>query len=137
MTAPLVLDASLAVAWMLAERISVVPAAEVVARHSVWVPPIWEAECVNAILHAVRGGRIEPIAARAAAADIGALPVEVDAESPPPPALLALATSHKLTAYDALYLELALRLGCPLATLDTPLRQAARRAGVAVVPRSA
>jgi predicted nucleic acid-binding protein len=42
-----------------------------------------------------------------------------------------LARSHNLSAYDACYLELALRLGLPLATLDTKLKATATTAGVA------
>ncbi len=44
-------------------------------------------------------------------------------------ATLALAGSHGLTTYDAAYLELALRKGLPLASLDGPLRQAMKQAG--------
>ena len=46
---------------------------------------------------------------------------------------LSLAFSHRLTFYDALYLELALRRGLPLATLDGGLARAARRAGIEVL----
>ena len=45
--------------------------------------------------------------------------------------VLNLARSHALTAYDAAYLELALRRGLPLATLDDRLRTAAQATGVA------
>jgi predicted nucleic acid-binding protein len=41
-----------------------------------------------------------------------------------------LARRHKLSAYDASYLELAIRLGVPLATLDVDLQKAAKKAGV-------
>jgi len=44
---------------------------------------------------------------------------------------LSLARAHKLPAYDAAYLELALRLGLPLATLDEDLAAAAAAVGVA------
>ena len=43
---------------------------------------------------------------------------------------LQLARRYKLSAYDASYLELALRLGMPLATLDEDLKKAAKKAGV-------
>jgi len=46
---------------------------------------------------------------------------------------LELADRHRLTVYDATYLELALRLALPLATLDDELREAALREGVAVM----
>ena len=44
--------------------------------------------------------------------------------------ILQLARRYKLSAYDASYLELALRQGIPLATLDVDLRNAAKKAGV-------
>ncbi len=47
--------------------------------------------------------------------------------------VLPLARAYQLSAYDAAYLELAIREGLPLATLDDGLRQAARAAGVALV----
>jgi predicted nucleic acid-binding protein len=46
---------------------------------------------------------------------------------------VALAEQYGLTSYDASYLELSLRMGLPLATLDTQLHAAARKAGVALL----
>jgi predicted nucleic acid-binding protein len=47
--------------------------------------------------------------------------------------ILPLARQAQLTAYDAAYLELALRLGLPIATLDVRLRQSAKAAGIALL----
>jgi predicted nucleic acid-binding protein len=47
--------------------------------------------------------------------------------------VLALARSEGLTTYDAAYLELAMRLGVPLATKDTALQQAAEKLGTPVL----
>jgi len=47
--------------------------------------------------------------------------------------VLPLARQTELTEYDAAYLELALRLGLPLATLDAKLRQSAKDAGIALL----
>lgn len=47
---------------------------------------------------------------------------------------LRLAREHKLTTYDAAYLEMAVRLSLPLGTLDTSLRAAAKKAGIACLP---
>jgi predicted nucleic acid-binding protein len=60
------------------------------------------------------------------------LPIEVDVEMPNHvfTSVLALAREQHLSAYDASYLELALRLGLPLASLDTRLRRAAMALGV-------
>jgi len=64
--------------------------------------------------------------------DLAALPIVVDSESTRQTwgRTLALARQHNLTAYDAAYLELALRLAVPLATEDEALAEAAKNAGV-------
>jgi predicted nucleic acid-binding protein len=63
---------------------------------------------------------------------LNALPIAVDAPTPglafDP--ILSLARSHKLTSYDAAYLELAMRLGLPLAARDNALEKAAHAVGV-------
>ena len=43
---------------------------------------------------------------------------------------LQLARRYRLSSYDASYLELALRMALPLATLDADLHRAASKAGV-------
>ena len=63
---------------------------------------------------------------------LSALPIEIDAVSVLRTwgASLDIARSHQLSVYDATYLELAMRLRMPLATLDRALRNAAVAAGV-------
>jgi predicted nucleic acid-binding protein len=51
-------------------------------------------------------------------------------------AVLDLGRDHGLTAYDAAYLELAIRTGLPLATLDQTLGKAARDTGVRLYQRN-
>lgn len=60
------------------------------------------------------------------------LPIDVDGACDET-RLLLLARKHRLTAYDAAYLELAIREGLPLATLDADLERAARAEGVEIV----
>ncbi|MBJ7414832.1 MAG: type II toxin-antitoxin system VapC family toxin [Niveispirillum sp.] len=60
------------------------------------------------------------------------LDIEVD-QSPDQAAILSLVRQHRLTAYDAAYLELAVRERLPLATFDRELAKAAQQAGVAVL----
>ena len=66
-------------------------------------------------------------------AQIASLPIDVDRQGVAPAELLALALRFGLSAYDAAYLELALRLQLPLATADGPLRDAALASGVGLV----
>ena len=64
---------------------------------------------------------------------IGALPITVDRQPVLRSEILSLSLRFGLSAYDAAYLELALRLQCPVATLDQALREAALAAGVGVI----
>jgi predicted nucleic acid-binding protein len=65
---------------------------------------------------------------------IAPLPIDIDSETSAPAldCVLPLARAYSLTAYDATYLDLAMREGLILATLDVELRKAARKAGVKV-----
>jgi predicted nucleic acid-binding protein len=75
----------------------------------------------------VRRGRHDAAFRDATLADLAVLPITVDPETDRQAwsATLQLATRHRLTLYDAAYLELAQRRGLPLATLDRELRAAA------------
>ena len=93
------------------------------------VPNLWPLEVANALLVGERRGRTTP----AHFLDIlGTFPIAVDDGTVARAWVetLHLARAHKLSAYDASYLELAMRLGLPLATLDDKLRSAAEAVGV-------
>jgi predicted nucleic acid-binding protein len=81
---------------------------------------------------AERNGRITPAQSDAFIADLGKLEIERDDEAPDRAFtyLLALCRTHRLTSYDAIYLDLALRRNLPLATLDEDLRKTAKKVGV-------
>jgi predicted nucleic acid-binding protein len=64
-----------------------------------------------------------------------AFDVALDAEQPAPGLLLSLAARFNLSAYDALYLELAMRQGVPIATQDGQLTRAALAAGIGIVAK--
>ena len=93
------------------------------------VPQLWHLEIRNALLSAERRGRIslEEIDERLHA--LNGLPIQTDGE-PSYPSTFDLARKHGLSFYDALYLELAKRLGAELATLDRALGRAAVSEGV-------
>ena len=67
---------------------------------------------------------------------LGKLAIEPDTETGrnASTVTMALGRKHKLTSYDAAYLELAMRRGVALATLDRRLRKAAVKEGVPVLP---
>jgi predicted nucleic acid-binding protein len=102
------------------------------------VPALWHLELANVLLQAERRRplSLRDVAARLALLD--ALPIVTDGAFPGQTrdAVLALARAERLTAYDAAYLELALRTGADLESKDAPLAKAARRAGMTVVPKT-
>jgi predicted nucleic acid-binding protein len=86
----------------------------------------------------VRRGRHDASFRDAALADLTVLPVSIDAETDRQAwgTTVRLAAQHRLTVYDAAYLELAQRRGVPLATLDTELRNAASAEGLILLGKS-
>ncbi len=90
-------------------------------------PSIWPLEVGNVLLVAERKNRLSPSDSSRFLAILSELPIEVEQELPDRmlKEILSLAREHKLTSYDASYLDLAMRTGIPLATLDKKLLQAA------------
>lgn len=106
----------------------------------VFVPAIWPLEVGNVLLVAERKKRLSQAAVVRFLALLGGLPITVEQETPERmlKEIVSLAREHELSTYDASYLDLAMRLGLPLATLDTSLAKAARECEVpAFVPASA
>ncbi|HZA67757.1 MAG TPA: type II toxin-antitoxin system VapC family toxin [Geminicoccaceae bacterium] len=93
------------------------------------VPAVWWFEVRNLLITGERVGRMNPVGTAAFLADLETLPIRID-HAPVSDAVLACARTHRLTIYNAGYLELALRVDAPLATLDRQLAQAARAARV-------
>ena len=128
-----VVDASVSAAWLLPDEASDASEAALQATvdGEVWVPALWLLEVSNLLLSAQRRRRISADKRIELAAVAGALRLKVDREPVPIQRLDALAARHGLSAYDASYLELALRRGLPLATVDAALLAAMAKAGVA------
>ena len=97
------------------------------------VPAVWELELANVLRTACLRQRMTAQHAQTVLTQIVSLPIDVDRQGAPPAELLALALRFGLSCYDAAYLELALRLQIPLATVDGPLRDAALASGVGIV----
>jgi len=129
----LVLDASAALAWALGdERRSSVEMAERLTEEPVIVPTHWILEVTNGLRVSVLRGRLQPDEPLEVLARIRNFLIRVDPETPMRgwQETPVLAARFGLTTYDAAYLELALRMDAPLATLDQDLARAAREAGV-------
>ena len=87
------------------------------------------------LLFSVKKGRMTKDRRDEALSDLQFLPISIDTETGKRAwkETIALADRHQLTVYDATYLELAMRLSLPLATLDRDLRNAAQAEGVALL----
>ncbi len=110
--------------------------AERISKDGATAPTLWQFEIANLLLMAVRRKRITSAQRSKITSGIDVLPITVQPAltRSQRDAVMHLAEKHSLTAYDASYLELALRTGLSLATLDAPLSRAAKAEGVAVVP---
>src|SRR3972149_8488821 len=97
-----------------------------------FVPVTWELEVANVIARAEAKALVTEARSGAFLEMLEGVDIEVDAATFTHALsdTLQLARRYKLSSYDASYLELALRLGMPLATLDEDLQKAAKKAGV-------
>ena len=126
----LVLDSSVTLAWVYAEETNkaIREVFDQVSTQGGFVPSLWRLEVANVLDSGVRRGRRDAAFRDDTLADLALLPITVDPETDRQAwgATLQLAIRHRLTLYDAAYLELAQRRRLPLATLDRELRQAAQ-----------
>jgi len=136
-----VLDASVAVAALLSEdRWSAASAIlERLGSESAIAPGHWSLEVANVLARELRRERITVEESVRLAVEVERWGVLSDQETPLRALnrTLELAAAHRLTSYDAAYLELCLRLSLPLATFDSQLADAARQSGVTLVMQAA
>lgn len=130
-----VIDASVTMPWFFPDEAT--PFTEglldALGSHTVWAPALWVLECTNVLQSAQRRRRIDVARRAQIATELGALAVRVDHEPMDVVALDRLATTHGLSSYDAVYLELALRRSLTLVSLDDRLIAAARGLGHPVI----
>ncbi len=131
----IVLDASVTLSWCFPDEQT--PAALGVldllkAGDQALAPAFWCSEVLNSLLVGERKGRISADQTRAFLADLRALRPTLDDTSLERvfQDTRALCRQHGLVSYDALYVELAMRSGSPLATLDKNQREAPLAVGV-------
>ena len=132
-----VLDSSVALAWYLPRqqttrtKILLDEATE----HGALTTALWPIEVANVLLIYERRGQLTTAERVSAVGFYTDLPIATDDQTAARAWSTAfdLALAHKLTIYDAGYLELSLRSGLPLATLDQALSKAASSLGVPVL----
>jgi predicted nucleic acid-binding protein len=119
-------DASVALAWCFPDESSEEADGVLVKLkgQTILVPAVWVLEISNALLVGERQKRLRQLEISRFVGLLGGLSVLQDSQT----------VSESLSAYDAAYLELAIRHNAPMATLDGSLHKAARKAGVPIFP---
>ena len=140
MNYPFVLDASVALSWLLPDETNADADSllDRVVIQPALAPALWPFEMNSAVLAARRAGRIDETMHEQLRSHVAVLPVEFDAifSQAIMEKATFLAMRHDLSVYDAAYLELATRRSLPLATLDRALANAARAEKISVLPEA-
>ncbi len=133
-----VIGASVALAWCFPDEGSEYADRVLVALkgQTILVPAVWGLEIANAVLVGERRKRLKQPEILCFVSLLEGLSIVQDAQAVTGNVsnVLPLARDYRLSAYDAAYLELAIRHNAPLAALDGDLRKAAGRAGLRVFP---
>jgi len=132
---PFVLDSSVVCGWIFENQANAYTesVAQRLLDDRAHVPGLWPMELANVLRTGCKRGILIAQQAQAVLENLAALPIDTDTRPASAATLLSLALRHDLSAYDAAYLELALRLQQPIATQDAALAEAARAAGVGVL----
>lgn len=127
-----VIDASATLAWLFGETKPSRKEVKVLQEYRLIAPSLWKIEVANAILVNERRKKITEAQGMRYLSILESLAIEImlPAANQNVEQLAAFARPHQLTAYDAVYLELAVVTGLPLYTRDRNLQQAAKRMGI-------
>jgi predicted nucleic acid-binding protein len=132
-----VVDNSVALAWCFEDEHTqpIMDLLDRVAVTGAVAPSLWPLEALNGLLMAERRKRLDSKQRQRLAGFLRGLPVTLDAETTDHAwtATARLAERHRLTLYDAAYLELAQRRKLPLATLDEDLIKAGKALGMTLL----
>lgn len=135
-TKGLVIDSSIAIAWCFPDEQDAYSQSvlDALANEPATVPNLWHLEVANTLLVGERRKRSKQANTVQWMNFLASLPITVDEHTHLHAFgdITTLGRSHNLSAYDAAYLELAMRRGLPLATLDEKLKAAAEAVGVAL-----
>jgi predicted nucleic acid-binding protein len=132
-----VLDASVTLCWCFENQATPYTEAlldRMAAGDEATVPFVWPLEVANALVRAERRKTLKVAQVTGFLDELTAWPIQVDTAGVGRTfqEILSVARLQNLSAYDAAYLELAIREGLPLATLDEELRKAAHAVGVKI-----
>ena len=132
-----VIDASLTLAWCFKDESSAYATTilKQLPDSRAVTPSIWPLEVANALLVGERRKRLTKADTARFLALLRSLPITVDDETTRRAlgGVLSLARDQGLSSYDASYLEVAMRRGCSIATLDDRLQEAATKLGITIV----
>ena len=130
------LDCSVAMAWVFSDEATEATSRllDALTDGRAIVPALWPVEVADVLLVATRRRRIAETDWSGILRSLDALPIRIDPASTSRiwDDVLEVAHAHHLSVYDAMYLELAIRMQLPLATLDGALAAAGRAAGLDV-----
>lgn len=134
-----VIDASVTMPWFFPDEATPFTESllDALGTQPLWAPALWVLECTNVLQSAQRRRRIDASRRAEIAGELSELPVRLDPEPPDFVGLDRLASNHGLSAYDAAYLELALRRSLVLVSLDERLTAASRALGHPVLTATA
>ncbi len=133
----IVLDCSVAVSWLFEDEAdeTMDKILDMVSTQGAWVPSLWHLEVTNVLIQASKRERIEYASIPKRLDLLNKLPIKTDLETHERAFTdtIYLAEEHKLTSYDAAYLELAFRRNLFLATKDKALQKAAQGLNIAIL----
>jgi len=127
-----VLDASTALAWCFEDEANTLNVLERLESEPAFVPSLWMLEIGNVLVLAERKKRINYAKIMDFIESLNSLDISIDNQTSEKAfrEIINLAYAEKITTYDATYLELAVRLGLPLATQDQQLKKTAKKLGI-------
>ena len=137
MSKSFVIDNSVVMSWCFKDEISQYAdgVLDLLQESTAFVPSIWPLEVVNVLIVAERKKRLRQADSIRFMTLLSQLPIIVEYERTGTIMndLLVLARANNLSSYDASYLDLSMRRGLPIATMDTRLIKAAKKSNVPVI----